>query len=638
MKAFPLKRIFIPLITLMVFSALFLCLYRFDNKYTHPATQGINGLLVLSTEDLQQNPIGYLTHGWAFYPGVLLCPADLTGNTPPGYMTYTMIGQHTRFNFGNDNPHGSASYVMNLQLPREAQTYALELPEIFSAYRLFVGGKLLLTIGDPNPAEYTPRTGNRVVTFEAAGRTTILLAVTDHSHFYSGMVYPPAFGTPEAIQSARDLRLWLHVAALVLTLLAGLCALYLGFRMKEQNALIFALLCLAVCGLISYPLLHAALVLPVFPWYALELFCTYGVSLLVIILHNHLCDVSITTKKWSASVAAFICIAALLYGFFSPILTVEIMKTFSILISIFKMATVIYLLLTATFALKTRQEQGWSLFCATIGYAAAFAWDRILPYYEPIYGGWFPEIGSAVLVGAVGYTLWRNVANTYSRSLAFAEEHRQISRQLAMQLEYSHRLAEKTEENRRLVHDFRQHLRTIDGLALDSGNSPIRQYLKQVKQIISSEDDQQHKSFCTNTAADALLSYYYNASKKHGIDMTIRLTLPDNLPLTNVEICTLLGNLLENALDACIRQAQGSLSIAISSLTKGGALFFLVENSYDGMVQMKGERLMSRKSQDGRIGIGLRSVEEIAQRHGGTLDIFPGKAVFRVGVCIPLMK
>ncbi len=636
MKTLSIKRFLAPLLTIALSSALFSFLYRFDNKYTHTATQAADGLLVISKEDIQDYPLRYLTHGWEFYPGVLLSPEDLNSDKPPPYMLYTMIGERTRFDFGDGNPHGSASYVMRLQLPQQKHTYALDLPEIFSSYHLFVNDKLMLTVGTPETNSYTALTGNRLITFEASGRTLILLAVSDESHFYSGLVYPPAFGMPEAVYSARDLRLWLRIIALSVAILAGLGSLYLGFRMNEQNSLLFALLCLAVCGFISYPILRTAFTLPVSPWYALELFSGYAVALLVVVLHNRLCDVAGTARTFSIGATATVCIAALLYGIFSSQLTVPVMKAFSVLVFVFKSAMAVYLLITSAFALKIRPEQGRILFCSTLVYAMAFVWDRILPLYEPVLGSWFSEIGSIALVSAVGYTLWQNIADAYASSISIAEEHRQISRQLTMQIEYARRLAEKSEENRRLVHDFRQHIRTIDGLVLAGGEPSLRSYLDMMTQVIDRADCSEGISFCTNAAVDALLGYYYSSARKMGIEMTVQLTISDRLPLTDVELCTMFGNLIENALDACGRISQGNRSIAISSLINGSTLFFLIENTYDGIVKTGGEWLLSRKSKEERLGIGLRSVREIVERHGGVLDILPQKSVFRVGICIPL--
>ena len=97
--------------------------------------------------------------------------------------------------------------MLTQELPEDPAQYGLELPEIYSAYRLYLNGNLELQVGEPDLEHYQPRTQNRMVTFTGSGLTTILLAVRDDSHFYSGLVYPPALGTPLAVNLSRGLRL-----------------------------------------------------------------------------------------------------------------------------------------------------------------------------------------------------------------------------------------------------------------------------------------------------------------------------------------------------------------------------------------------------------------------------------------------
>ena len=192
------------LLAVVLGSALCLSLYVWDNKYTRPGAQPMDGLLTLTDEELEQTDLHFLIHGWAFYPGVLLTPEEWTAHGTEHYMIYTSIGEHTRFDQPDGvTPHGYGTYVLTLELPEDPAQYGLELPEIYSAYRLYLNGNLELQVGEPDLEHYQPRTQNRMVTFTGSGFTTILLAVRDDSHFYSGLVYPPALGTPLAVNLSR---------------------------------------------------------------------------------------------------------------------------------------------------------------------------------------------------------------------------------------------------------------------------------------------------------------------------------------------------------------------------------------------------------------------------------------------------
>ncbi|MEG2073334.1 MAG: ATP-binding protein, partial [Angelakisella sp.] len=197
----------------LVLSA-FICLmlYNFDNKYTRQAPQPISGVLFLSENDLVQTPVCFLIREWEFFPEVLLTPEK--SSDYDGYRRYVDIGApHGMMT------HGSCTYRLTLMLPEHEATYALELPEIFSACRLFVDGEPMLELGEPSPEHYTEGIANRVVLFTAAGRTELLLNVSDFSGVYSGMTSPPAFGTVDGVLRQREIRLLLHGTAVLLALM-----------------------------------------------------------------------------------------------------------------------------------------------------------------------------------------------------------------------------------------------------------------------------------------------------------------------------------------------------------------------------------------------------------------------------------
>lgn len=629
------------ILTILFSSLFFMGLFRWNNKYTHPAPQAENGFLELTKEDLAQHPLRFLCRGWEFYPGLLLSPEDLP-SASSAYMHCISIGESSFLgNRPDRTTHGCGSYVMHLLLPSEESSYALELPEIFSAYRLYINGRLLLEVGNPDPDSYLPLTQNRMVFFDASESADILIAVSDYSHFYSGMVYPPAFGTPLALNTSRGIRFAVNLVMICIGCIAIFLSLYLGITMNHKNTLLFALLCLAMCGFSSYGLLHTMCALPVFPWYALELASGYLVTCLIVLLHNRICGISFPLSAASNGISAGFCVLAFLYGLMSSHLTSDMIRMFSLSVSCYKTVTAFYLLATAYFSIRSEKSENHdTLFYASVIYAVSFLWDRIYPSFEPIYGGWFAEWGALSLVCAIGCTLWCGMLHDYSNALAFSEQYKQVEKQLAMQMLYSQQITAQMEEKRRLTHDFRQQLHALENLALESGTSMGRQMLLDfIRKTDSSFTEERFSSipnFCRNPAVNALLRYYYTAAADSEIESHFAFSLPDACPLTDVELCTVLGNLLENALDACKRQPASPRSISLSSKETSGTLFILIENTYDGKLKRIGGRLLSLKNPAPRYGIGLESVKKILEKYEGTVDLFPGKSTFKVGISIPL--
>ena len=131
---------------------------------------------------------------------------------------------------------GSATYAIRIYPHKENGRYTLELPEIFSAYRLWVDGRMVRESGNPQPGEYQEKVANSSVTFEGGKEIDILIQVSNYSHYYSGMVYPPAFGSEEAVGRMLSIRLIVKSVqcflAVLLTMSFGLL-FFLGGRDKD---------------------------------------------------------------------------------------------------------------------------------------------------------------------------------------------------------------------------------------------------------------------------------------------------------------------------------------------------------------------------------------------------------------------
>ncbi len=634
-------KFYIKIFLIIALSSLFfLFLYFFDNKYTYSTSQPANGILVLTNEDIENDPLRFLCRGWCFYPDELLTPKDFAQANPSEYMVYRNIGEQTNFasNY-NITPHGCATYVLHLFLPDTEASYSLELPEIYSAYRLYINEALILEVGNPDPDSYQPLTQNRMITFKAAGMTTILLAVSDYSHFYSGLVYPPAFGTTLALNITRFIRLCISVIICTSSLIIGLLSIYFGIHTKHPSSWLFALLCACTGISHSYILVHSLFALPIFPWYGLEIFFIYITTLLIIILQNRICNIPKRFAFISNSICVLFASFSLFYGLSSSSLTVPFMQQFSRSLVIFKAIVAVYLLITTFFSIFNLEKKTFPLINASIFYGSAFLWDRLLPDYEPIYGSWFAEWGSLIFVFAIGYTLWNDMVQGYSYGILFAEQNRQMSKQLAMQVSYSQQIQEQIESNRKLNHDFRHHLRVLNTIAQESNDKNILNYLKEIDSFVQTNIPTTPISFCNHPTVDALLRYYYSFAKENQIEISLQIAIPENLPLSDIELCSILGNLLENAIEACLRQSDPPRSITLKTHENKFTFFLLIENTYNGRLEKQNDRFISQKNRThSRFGIGIESVRGILNRYHGTMDIYPEQLLFKIGITIPLSK
>ncbi|MBQ6696116.1 MAG: sensor histidine kinase, partial [Lachnospiraceae bacterium] len=140
--------------------------------------------------------------------------------------------------------------------------------------------------------------------------------------------------------------------------------------------------------------------------------------------------------------------------------------------------------------------------------------------------------------------------------------------------------------------------------------------------------------YFNNLAVDSLLYHYISTAKKKGYDIKIQIEVPKNIPIHDeVSFCTILGNLLENALEACERQTTGKHFIHLFVRWQHGNIHILLENSFDGAITTSRNGYFSRKHEGE--GIGIISVRKLTEKLGGTAEFLPERNVFQAMLVLP---
>lgn len=124
-----------------------------------------------------------------------------------------------------------------------------------------------------------------------------------------------------------------------------------------------------------------------------------------------------------------------------------------------------------------------------------------------------------------------------------------------------------------------------------------------------------------NIDVDPLISYWKAAAKKKGIAFSADIQIPVTMPFQGTDLCLILGNLLENAVEAA-QNAEENKYIVIKIKYDKNNLLLSVTNSYRGeLLKIKNQRLKSTKSDVRNHGVGLSSVYRTAAKYHGTVMI-----------------
>ena len=180
-------------------------------------------------------------------------------------------------------------------------------------------------------------------------------------------------------------------------------------------------------------------------------------------------------------------------------------------------------------------------------------------------------------------------------------------------------------------HDFRQSIRILEGLAESGDLSAVQDYLKKYNEQMPQKES---VDYCSNIAVNALLNYYHEAAKNSRIKERWDIRMPKDISISDVDLCNIIGNLLENAIAACREVEEGKRYIALSVTMAGddASLLIVMTNPYTGTLRKRKDRYLSTRRNGS--GIGLSSIRSIAERYDGIAEFSDENGVFKSNVMV----
>lgn len=187
-------------------------------------------------------------------------------------------------------------------------------------------------------------------------------------------------------------------------------------------------------------------------------------------------------------------------------------------------------------------------------------------------------------------------------------------------------------EMRGYKHDFHHHLQALKG-QLEAGEiDRAIAYIDQLDQTLQNVDTLLKTG---NVTVDAILSAKIAGAKAEGISVTVDANISDNLTLTDLELSIIIGNLLDNAIEAC-RSAEGKKFIRISLHMKGKMLYFYMLNSAGAKKQKLGS--LFKTSKGSAHGFGLHRAETVLNEHGGWVKYNSEDGAFTSEFLVPAVE
>lgn len=179
-------------------------------------------------------------------------------------------------------------------------------------------------------------------------------------------------------------------------------------------------------------------------------------------------------------------------------------------------------------------------------------------------------------------------------------------------------------------HDYRNHINNMK-IQLSEGNyDKLSDYLNELADDLDTVDTVIKTG---NVMADAILNSKLNVAEKMNIKLNVKANVPDKLPMSDVELCSMLGNILDNAVEACgtLPEEERFMRVYIGKLK--GQLYLSVQNSA-GKVRKSKNTYLSTK--DGEHGYGLFRIDRVAKKYGGYVNRQNEEGVFATEIMVPL--
>ena len=201
---------------------------------------------------------------------------------------------------------------------------------------------------------------------------------------------------------------------------------------------------------------------------------------------------------------------------------------------------------------------------------------------------------------------------------------------LEMQSRQYRTLQEHMRQTARLRHDFRHSVHLLSSLAKEGDIGSIRAHLAEFESSFAKNTP---TYYCTNAALNALFNYYYEMAVSAGINADWHIELPEPLSATELDMSSLFGNLMENAIDGCRTVPSGKRYFCLTTeIRHGSSLYIVSTNSFDGKV-LKGKDGYRSTKHSGN-GIGLAAIAAAAEKYGGSAQVSNSNTEFYVDVTL----
>lgn len=166
-----------------------------------------------------------------------------------------------------------------------------------------------------------------------------------------------------------------------------------------------------------------------------------------------------------------------------------------------------------------------------------------------------------------------------------------------------------------LKHDFKNHASTILGLLELGTKKEVISYINEINNSISEIDN---KIYTDNVLINSILINKLKIAKKNDIKVDLNIRINKDINISNIDMCVILGNLLDNSIESCIL-TEGDKYIDLNIISENDRLIIKISNTTNGKLKYINGKFLSTKKK-GIHGIGLTQVDIAVKKYDGYIS------------------
>lgn len=200
--------------------------------------------------------------------------------------------------------------------------------------------------------------------------------------------------------------------------------------------------------------------------------------------------------------------------------------------------------------------------------------------------------------------------------------------------EYYHKQAELIQENsqevKQLRHDMKNYTIALSELISNNENKKALEYISSFSNILEST-----KIYCNTgiLSVDSIVNYKFTRAEEMGISVDSEIIIPYNINLNFNDLVAILGNILDNAIEASEKAEKKYIRFRVSY--DRGTILLVLLNSYNGDLKLEGNTYKTTKKDSTIIhGIGLKSIKSSVEKYNGEIKITHTDTEFSVKILL----